>query len=117
MALATNIWSARRQKTAEARGRLSGRKQEKTDMKNPILLVLALLSTSLVRAAESEAPSPYKVSEFTFTRPARFEWVPVTSSMRQAQLRIKGAATTNQDPAEIVFFYFGAGNGGSTADN
>ncbi|MBI2950429.1 MAG: hypothetical protein HYY23_22600 [Verrucomicrobia bacterium] len=63
-------------------------------------------------AYAAEAPAKFKVGEFMFTRPAKWEWIEVTSAMRKAQLKvvdekIKGAG-------EVVFF---AGNMGGVQAN
>jgi hypothetical protein len=55
------------------------------------------------------------VGEFSFTRPEKWEWVEVTSSMRKAQLKVPGP--NKSQSAEVVFFYFGEGNGGGTKAN
>ncbi len=49
----------------------------------------------------AEAPGTFKVGEFTFTRPAGWEWVEVTSSMRKAQLQVPGP--DRKESAEVVF--------------
>src|SRR3989442_10983464 len=75
------------------------------------LLVLLLGGVRLL----AQAPATFKVSEFTFTRPAGWEWVEVSSSIRKAQLKVpepKGKAG-----AEVVFFHFGPGDGGGTKAN
>jgi hypothetical protein len=77
-----------------------------------IALSVILIGLPLVAA---EGPKTFKVGEFSFSRPADWEWVEVTSSMRKAQLKVKGAEK-GQD-AEVVFFYFGEGNGGGTKPN
>src|SRR3989441_9591655 len=63
----------------------------------------------------AEAPGTFKVGEFTFTRPEGWEWVETTSSMRKAQLKVPGP--DGKQSAEVVFFYFGPGNGGGTQAN
>ena len=66
-------------------------------------------------ALAAEAPSQFKVGEFTFKRPTAWEWVDVSSSpMRKAQLKIKGE---KDESGEVVFFYFGQGGGGGTQAN
>src|SRR5437016_4429845 len=79
----------------------------------PLLSLLVLLLGGVRLLAQ--APATFKVSEFTFTRPAGWEWVEVSSSMRKAQLKVpepKGKAG-----AEVVFFHFGPGDGGGTKAN
>jgi hypothetical protein len=61
------------------------------------------------------AAKPFKVGEFTFTVPEKWEWVETTSSMRKAQLKVTG--TDKKDAAEVIFFHFGPGNGGGTQAN
>jgi|SRR3954468_12474980 hypothetical protein len=75
-------------------------------------IFIAALAVSLTAA---EAPKTFKVSELTFTRPQAWEWVEVTSSMRKAQLKVPGP--DKDQSAEVVFFYFGEGNGGGTKPN
>lgn len=75
---------------------------------------IALLLSAFTTFA-AEAPKTFKVGEFTFPRPADWQWVESTSTMRKAQLKITGAAA--KDPAEVVFFYFGEGGGGATTAN
>ena len=50
-----------------------------------------------------------------FTRPAGWEWVEVTSSMRKAQLKV--ADTKTKTSAEVIFFHFGPGPAGGTKAN
>ena len=74
--------------------------------------VLAPVTT--VRAAD---PATFSVGAFTFKRPSTWTWVPVSSSMRKAQLRIANPADPASSPADVVFFHFGAGQGGSVDSN
>ena len=73
---------------------------------------LVILAAQLLAA---DAPKSFKVSDFTFTSPAGWEWVETTSSMRKAQLKVPG--NDKNQSAEVVFFYFGEGNGGGTKAN
>src|SRR6266403_4266095 len=69
-----------------------------------------------IRMLGADAPASFKVSEFTFTRPASWEWVEVgASSMRKAQLKIPGK--DKNESAEVVFYYFGEGGAGGTQAN
>jgi len=77
------------------------------------LLIAGFLATAKILAAD--APKTFKVGEFTFTRPASWEWVEVTSSMRKAQLKVNDA--DKKQSAEVIFFYFGEGSGGGTQAN
>ncbi len=63
--------------------------------------------------AAAESPTQFKVSEFTFTRPAQWQWVETHSTMRKAQLRVPG----DNGGGEVVFYYFGEGQGGNTQAN
>src|SRR3954449_4134549 len=75
-------------------------------------LWLALLMPALCLAADS---STFQVGDFTFTKPAKWESVQPASPMRKAQLRVPG--TKAGESADVVFFYFGAGDGGGTQAN
>ena len=75
------------------------------------LSALLLICTAL----GAEAPSTFKVGEFSFTRPGGWEWVEVTSAMRKAQLRVPDPQ--KKANADIIFFHFGEGNGGGTKAN
>jgi hypothetical protein len=77
------------------------------------LSCLTLLCAAHLRGAE--APANFKVSEFSFTRPAKWEWVEVTSSMRKAQLKV--ADPKGKAGADVIFFHFGQGDGGGTKAN
>lgn len=85
-------------------------------MKTPALLVaLSLLSTAAFCADE---PATFDVGAFKFTRPAEWSWVPVPpamQAMRKAQLTVPGK--DGGKPAEIIFYYFGAGQGGGVKPN
>ena len=81
-------------------------------MKRLSSLALALCTTVQLFA---EDPAKFTVGAFEFQRPAAWGWVPVTSSMRKAQLKIPGA--TPEAAAEITFFHFGPGGGGGAQAN
>jgi hypothetical protein len=74
-------------------------------------LLFILLTQAAVAA---DAPATFQVSEFTFKRPASWEWVAPTA-MRKAQLKVPGA--DNKQSGEVVFFHFGESNGGGTQAN
>jgi len=61
------------------------------------------------------APETFKVSEFTFKRPAAWEWVETTSKMRAAQLKV--SSSDKKQSGDVIFFYFGAGGGGGVKAN
>ena len=76
-------------------------------------LVLWLIITGSLAAADPQ--KTFEVGGFTFTRPDGWKWVESTSPMRKAQLEVP--AEKGGSPADIVFFYFGQGQGGGTKAN
>jgi hypothetical protein len=66
-------------------------------------------------AATAAGPVEFTVGGFTFARPESWEWVAPTSPMRKAQLSVPGKSGV--PPAEVTFFHFGAGQGGSVQAN
>ena len=84
-------------------------------MRHTLSFGLGLISLfALAFEAPGAEPAPtFQVGEFTFTRPASWEWIPVTSAMRKAQLKV----TDKKGSAEVVFFHFGVSNGGGTKAN
>ncbi|MBK7998960.1 MAG: hypothetical protein IPK15_09660 [Verrucomicrobia bacterium] len=80
-------------------------------------LILSLIGLVVCHAAAlaADAPKTFTVSEFTFNRPEKWQWIEVSSSMRKAQLKVDDAA--KKESCEVVFFYFGEGGGGSTQAN
>ena len=78
-------------------------------------LFCALLATVCAVSARADAPATFPVGSFTFTRPASWEWVEVTSAMRKAQLKVTNA--DSKASAEAIFYYFGQGDGGGTKAN
>lgn len=81
-------------------------------MKRLALLVLCLVGAATLRA---EDPATFPVGGLTFKRPAEWTWVPVSSPMRKAQLKVPG--TKADEFADITFFHFGAGSGGDIQSN
>src|SRR5687767_8215905 len=75
------------------------------------LILLAIQSTSFA----ADAPKTFSVGEFTFARPENWEWVPATSPMRKAELKVE--SKDKKEKAEVVFFHFGESNGGGTQAN
>jgi hypothetical protein len=75
------------------------------------LLALCLTASTLL----AEDPVKFPVGGLEFSRPAAWTWVPVSSPMRKAQLRVPGA--TAESGADITFFHFGAGGGGGAQAN
>src|SRR5215470_16175110 len=72
----------------------------------PIICILLLSLTS----------SAFQKSSLKFKVPAGWIEEERTSSMRVAQYRLPKAATDTED-ASLVLYYFGQGQGGSTAAN
>ena len=73
--------------------------------------VLFLLTAAAVPA--EQPAEPVKVGAFTFAVPEGWKKVTPSSPMRKAQLEIGQGS----DKAEVTFFQFGAGQGGSAEDN
>jgi hypothetical protein len=82
-------------------------------MRPSCILLSALLFAAL--AAAANPPAKFKVGEFSFNRPADWQWVEVNSVMRRAQMKIVDAE--KKESAEVVFFFFGEGGGGLTKAN
>lgn len=83
-------------------------------MKFPILFsLIALLGAVLEVEAQPAQPLEFTVGAFTFERPEGWNWVPASSPMRKAELRFEDG----QDAANVVFFHFGPGQGGSVQAN
>ncbi len=78
---------------------------------------VSILATlfSITLAALADEPATFAVGAFTFTRPADWQSIPVTSPMRKAELKVPGADATHA--ADITFFHFGAGQGGDIQGN
>ena len=75
-------------------------------------LIVFMVFAAAVTAA---GPVDFVVGRFTFARPESWEWVTPTSPMRKAQLSVPGKA--GGPAAEVTFFHFGAGQGGSVQAN
>ena len=75
------------------------------------LIVLMVLAA----AATAAGPVEFTVGSFIFVRPENWEWMTPTSPMRKAQLSVPGK--TGGPGAEVTFFHFGAGQGGSVQAN
>ena len=74
-----------------------------------------LLSLAFAAAAQAADPVQVTVGSFVFTRPETWGWVIPASLMRKAQLSVP--AVDGSAPGEVVFFHFGAGQGGSVQAN
>jgi hypothetical protein len=70
---------------------------------------------ALLAAATLHAADPVAVSAFKFTLPDGWKSVEPKSSMRKAQLSVPGK--DGAKPAEVVFFFFGDGQGGDVQSN
>jgi len=82
-----------------------------------LLFTLTFLSTLPLSTRAAEGPGKFKVGEFEFTRPAKWEWVDVGNSpMRKAQLKVTSTDKQSAN-AEVVFYYFGEGGAGGTKAN
>ena len=64
--------------------------------------IASILFAWCVAVQAADAPAKFKVGEFLFARPDKWEWVEVTSSMRKAQLKVTDEKTKSS--AEVVFF-------------
>jgi hypothetical protein len=63
----------------------------------------------------AEVHATFPVGEFTFTRPAKWEWVESASQMRKAQLKLTDPASKTN--ADVAFYYFGPGGAGGVQAN
>jgi len=81
-------------------------------MQRPVLTILIVL----VCAASLQALAVSQKSELKFTVPTGWVDEPRSSSMRVAQYKLPKAAADSDD-ASLVVYYFGQGQGGSTAAN
>ncbi len=79
------------------------------------LLRSIVLLMVFAAAANAADPIEFKVGSFTFARPDAWDWAVPSSPMRKAQLSVPGKA--GGPPAEVTFFHFGAGQGGSVQAN
>jgi hypothetical protein len=78
-------------------------------------IAVSILFSALNCLRAADAPATFKVSEFTFTRPANWEWVESASPMRKAELKVVDEKTKTK--AEVVFYHFGQGPAGGTQAN
>lgn len=79
--------------------------------------LVTFAATFIVTASLSaaDAPAEFAAGGLKFTRPASWTWVPSTSPMRKAELKVVDKEKKTE--AEVVFFHFGAGQGGGTTAN
>lgn len=81
-------------------------------------LFAVLCPLMLAVHAFADAPAEFEVGAFKFTRPADWKWVEVPEGMkmmRKAVLEAPGAEGAK--PAEVIFYHFGAGQGGDPQAN
>lgn len=81
-------------------------------MKFLLCAIIALFSAVASRAEEH---TTFEVGPFAFHRPASWDWIEVNFPMRKAQLKVPGK--DGNEAAEIVFFFFGSGQGGDAKAN
>lgn len=81
-------------------------------MKRALAVVWVFLIAFTLQGQE---PSTFKVGAFDFQRPADWEWIPVSSPMRKAQLKVPGK--DGAAAGELTFFHFGSGQGGDVQSN
>lgn len=79
-------------------------------------LAILTMAWGAAPARAADAPAAFQVSELTFARPEKWEWIPIQSQMRKAQLKVPNPSPSGE-PGEVVFFHFGPGNGGGTQAN
>lgn len=84
-------------------------------MRKLIPSIIGLWICGVAALVAADGPKTFKVGEFTFERPEKWQWIEVASAMRKAQLKVEDAA--KKESAEVVFFHFGEGAGGSTQAN
>ncbi len=85
---------------------------------SPLSLAMSLaavLCMATPGAALAEAPKSFTVGEFLFERPDAWLWIETTSPMRKAELHVPSGDGASR--AEITFFHFGPGQGGSVDAN
>jgi hypothetical protein len=79
------------------------------------LLAAALLFPFVGTIEAADAAPTFKVGEFTFKQPAKWERIETASAMRKAQFKVNDAE--KKTSAEVVFFHFGPANGGGVQAN
>jgi hypothetical protein len=84
-------------------------------MRKSLPLLSLFLMVMGVASFAAEAPKTFSVGEFSFVRPTAWEWVPATSAMRKAELKVE--SKDKKEKAEVIFFHFGESNGGGTQAN
>jgi hypothetical protein len=72
-----------------------------------------LMSVALASAFAAEEHATFKAGAYTFAKPEKWTWTEGAEGMRAAQLKIPDEKGT----AEVVFFVFPGGGGGSAQAN
>lgn len=85
-------------------------------MRKSCIAAMAGLLAGAMCAAGAAAPVEFSVGEFSFTRPEGWTWVTPDSPMRRAELAAPAVEGDPED-AEVTFFHFGPGQGGSVEAN
>lgn len=79
-----------------------------------ILSLAILLGLNFVGATKAEDPV-FKAGPFHFSKPIGWTWVAGDTGMRKAQFAVTDDKIAGK--AEVVFYHFGAGQGGSAQAN
>jgi len=82
------------------------------------IIVALVCSLTAIANLRAEAPATFDVGTFKFQRPTSWEWIEIPEGMkmmRKAQMTVPGK--DGGKPAEVIFYHFGAGQGGDTAAN
>lgn len=79
----------------------------------PILFAVSLCFAANTLLADD--PKDFSAGALQFTRPADWVWVPTHSPMRKAELKVE--SKDKKTSAEVVFYFFGQGQGGGTTAN
>ncbi len=68
-------------------------------------------------SASEPAPVSFSVGAFSFIRPPHWDWVISSSAMRKVQLAVTSQQNGHSETADVSFFFFGKGEGGSVQAN
>lgn len=78
------------------------------------IAVASIFLVAMAGLSPAQHPLEFGVGNFSFERPAEWQWVPPVSPMRKAQLAVPGPEGGS---AEVTFFHFGPGQGGGIQQN